>query len=397
MERPKLRKLERHRLDRDGEVLIVLRDPLGVSEPVGLPEAAAPILDLLDGQRTPKQLRQSLLFRGEAFDRDELAELLEDLSDAGLLDDDAFRRRWRAMLDAFLESPRRPPRFGDVLYPGDPSALREFLDARLGDPAARRTRGSDLAGLVVPHQPLGRSAALLDRTLRDLPEADELDLVVVLGTDHHPGLTPYTATDKIFDTPLGPVASDVALVGSLGRRIEWLRREEIRHREALSVELAAIYLRYLYGDASPPILPLLCGHSALLVGDASAAADDFQAHLGDLSDDPRVLWLAVAELGHCGPAYGRPPLTDETAEQLQARDRGLLEALARGQVHELHRRCLGEDPQLGPPSGAAVLTTLARLLPVGYRGDISTYEVLPAPGGEAGLVGLAGVALRRPR
>ncbi|MEZ4381561.1 MAG: AmmeMemoRadiSam system protein B [Nannocystaceae bacterium] len=396
MERPKLRRLERHRLDRDGEVLIVLRDPLGVSEPVALPEAAAPILDLLDGQRTPAQLRHSLLFRGESFDRGEFDALLEDLSDAGLLEDDTFRGRWRAMLDAFLESPRRAPRYGDVLYPGDPAALRAVLERDLGDAASRRRRGSPLAGLVVPHQPLERGAALLDRTLRDLPEADELDLVVVLGTDHHPGLTPYTATDKIFDTPLGPVASDQPRVAALGRRIDWLRREEIRHREALSVELAAIYLRYLYGDASPPILPLLCGHSALLVGDASAAADDFQAHLGDLSDDPRVLWLAVAELGHCGPAYGRPPLTEDTAEQLQARDQGLLEALTRGQVHELHRRCLSDDPQLGPPSGAAVLTTLARLLPVGYRGDVTTYELQAAPGDEVGVHGLAGVRLWRP-
>ncbi len=397
MDRPKLRKIERHRLEREGEALIVLRDPQGVSDPVALPEAAGPLLDLLDGERSSAQIRQTLLFRGTSFDRDEVEGLLLDLSDAGLLDDDNFRDRWSAMHESFIDSARRPARFAGLLYPEAPTELMDLLVTLLGPPELRRRSGSDLAGLILPHQPFERCGELLGKTLQDLPEAADIDCVVVLGTDHHPGLTPYTTTDKTFETPLGPVCADTQRVDALSRRLDWIRREEIRHREAMSVELAAVLLRYLYGDETPPILPLLCGHSALLVGDASAAADDFQALCGALSDDPRVLWIAVAELGHCGAAYGRPPIDKGTVELLAERDGGLLEALVRGQLHELQRRCLADDPTLGPPSGAAVLTTLARLLPVGYRGRVTSYEVLTAPGAEVGLVGLGGVELRRPR
>ncbi len=397
MDRPKLRKLERHRLERDGEALIVLRDPQGVSDPVALPEAAAPLLDLLDGERSVAQIRQTLLFRGNPLDREEVDGLVLDLGDAGLLDDDTFRARWSTMHEGFIAASRRPPRFAGVLYPEAPGELADLLTTLLGPPERRRRAGSDLAGVILPHQPFERCGDLLDRTLRQLPEAADIDCVVVLGTDHHPGLTPYTTTDKIFETPLGPVRSDTARVGALSRRLDWIRREEIRHREAMSVELAAVLLRYLYGDDAPPILPVLCGHSALLVGDTSAAAEDFQALCAELSDNPRVFWIAVAELGHCGAAYGRPPIEKRTVDLLAERDSGLLEALIRGQLHELQRRCLAEDPHLGPPSGAAVLTTLGRLLPVGYRGRVSAYEILQAPGSEVGLVGLSGVELRRPR
>ena len=396
MDRPKLRKLERHRLERDGEALLVLRDPLGVSEPVAFPEAAAPILDLLSGERTPDQIRQTLLFRGQHFDREEVDGLLQDLGDAGLLDDAKFRDRWRSMHAEFIAAKTRPSRFAGLLYPADPTELAEHLEGLLGPAKMRLQAGSDLTGIVIPHQPFERCAELLDRTLCGLPEATEIDCVVVLGTDHHPGLTPFTTTDKSFETPLGPVASDRARVAKLSRRIEWIRREEIRHREAVSIEIAAVLLRYLYGSKTPPILPILCGHSALLVGDAGAAAEEFQALCADLSENPRVLWLAVAELGHCGPAYGRPPIEEHTAELLAERDRGILDALARAQLHELQRRCLDDDMTLGIPSGAAVLMTLARLLAVGFRGQLSAYEILSAPGDGDGLLGIAGLRLHRP-
>jgi len=397
MDRPKLRKLEKHRLDREGETLIVLRDPQGVSEPVALPEAAAPLLELLDGERSAAQIRQTLLFRGVTIDREEVEGLLLDLSDAGLLDDDNFRERWSEMHEGFTASARRPARFAGLLYPEAPAELKDLLATLLGPPERRRRAGSDLAGLIIPHQPFERCAELLSETLRDLPEAADIDCVVILGTDHHPGLTPYTTTDKTFETPLGPVFADTQRVRALGRSLDWIRREEIRHREAMSVELASVLLRYLYGDATPPILPILCGHSALLVGDASAAADDFQALCGALSENPRVLWVAVAEFGHCGAAYGRPPIQEDTVELLAERDGGILEALIRGQIHDLQRRCLADEPTLGPPSGAAVLTTLSRLLPVGYHGRIAAYEVFRAPGAEVGLIGLGGVELRRAR
>lgn len=395
-DRPKLRKLERHRLWRGGEDLLVLRDPLGVAEPVALPAETAAILDLLDGQRTATQLRHSLLLRGgPRFAADEVAALIEELGDGFFLEDDAFRERWAAVLADFLAASTRSAAHADVLYPADPRELRDLLGDFLGEPGERLVVGADVLGVVTPHQPFERAGGLLDATLRGLPSAAELDLVVVLGTDHHPGLVPVVATAKAFETPLGEVRADAALVADLDARLPWLRREEIRHRQAISVEVAAILLRHLYPEP-PPILPLLCGQTALFGGDGTPAVEDFLGAMEQVLAGRRVLFWASAELTHAGPAYGQRPLAADAEAALVQRDRWLVDPLLHGQPDALARRLVDEDPALGRPSGAAAIVTFARLLPVGVRGSLAAQVVAPAPGAEAGLAGLVGVRMYRP-
>jgi hypothetical protein len=190
--RPKLRRLDRHRLDRDGEALIVLRDPIGLADPVALPAEVGVILDLLDGERTAAQIRHTLIFRGgPRFDADEIEGLIEALAEAWLLDDDAFRERWAALHRDFIDAPLREPIYAGVLYPRDPAQLHELWGALLGAPRLRRSSGEEaLLGVVLPHQPFDQISRILDLTLRRLPSPDSLDLIVLLGTDHHPGLTP---------------------------------------------------------------------------------------------------------------------------------------------------------------------------------------------------------------
>lgn len=395
-DRPKIRKIERHRLRRDGEELLVLRDPLGVAEPVALPAETAAILDLLDGQRTATQIRHSLLLRGgPRFAADDIAALIEDLGDGYFLDDDAFRERWAAVLDDFLAATSRPAAHADLLYPVDPRALRALAGHYLGAPGERLVDGSDVIGLVTPHQPFERAGELLAATLRRLPSSAAVDLVVILGTDHHPGLIPFVATAKGFETPLGEVRADATLVADLEARLPWLRREEIRHRQAVSVEVVALLLRCLYPEP-PPILPLLCGQTALYGGDGTPAVEDFLAAMEQALAGRRVLFWASAELSHAGPAYGQRPLAANAEAALLERDRWLVDPLLQGQPEALARRLVDEDPAFGRPSGAAALATFARLLPVGARGGLAGQVAAPAPGVEAGLAGLVGMRMYKP-
>jgi AmmeMemoRadiSam system protein B len=221
-----------------------------------------------------------------------------------------------------------------------------------------------------------------------------LDFVVILGTDHSPGLLPYVATGKRYATPLGiaPAATDI--FAALKRRLPWIVREEIRHRDALSVELAVLYLQYLYGTACPPILPILCGQTSLSER-AEQETDRFLATLEGLVEDSNMLWWTSAELSHAGQAYGRPSLEPGTRAVLRARDEACLEALRAGRPDRLARHCSTPHPQ-GRLSGGAAVTTLSRLLPVGYRTEVARYMMVEAPGGTPGALGLAGVRLARP-
>ncbi len=406
-DKPRLRKVERLQLRRGDDVLIVLRDPTGLSEQVAFPIAAAPLLDALDGQRTVPQIRQSLALRGVLdLDQGAIEAVVRDLGDAGYLDDDAFRARWEAVHRAFLADPVRRTRWAGVLYPDDPAVLAGQFAAVLGDPAARLSGTSDVLGVLVPHQPPPtgaeppRAAArvageLMAATLHDLPRADALDLVVVLGTDYHPGLLPFALTDKRHATPLGEAPTDPALVRALVRRLPWIRREEIRHRDAMSSELAVAALKYMYGETCPPVLSILCGPAAL---DAApdGQVETFIATMEHVLEDRRVLWWIAAELSHDGPAYGRPALQSERVAALAGRDQLCLGALAEGRTELLARRLADAEDSLGRPSGAAALVSAARLFPVGYAADRVGYAAGRPPGPDDGWVGLAGLRFIRP-
>ena len=395
IDRPKLRKIDRAVLRRGDESLVVLRDPLGISEPAALPEEATAVLDMLDGQRTAAQVRQSLMLRGVlSVTLEEVMALVDELSSAGFLDDDRFRAMWEAAHRDFMGHAVRSPRYADVLYAAQPATLRAELAEALPDPGGRVVRGSDVIGVLLPHQPLGgRVTELTDATLRGLPDPRDLDLVVILGTDHHPGRLPYALTDKHYGTPIGPVRSDSDLVRALEQRLPWIRREEIRHREAVSLELAALTLRYIYGDACPLALPIACGPAALR---DDPDLDAFLATMEHVLEDRRVLWWVSAELSHAGPAYGRPALNADGKQLLAERDLACIDSLRAARPEQLTRRCQDNDELLGRPSGAAALATVARLLPVGYRVDFADYATCTSAGADPGWLGLAGMRFTGP-
>jgi len=380
--------------------LVVVRDPLGLAEAFALDAELAPVLDLLDGAHTLAQIRQSLLLT-QSLDLpvDDLAAFIGQLRDQALLDDDAFRERWAATHAEFLEAPTRAPVLAGLVYPEDPDALAAVLERAIpSDPpgAARTRRDSPVIGALVPHGPLPRVGALLDETLRGLPPPESLEHIVILGTDHSPGLLPYAVTAKPYATPLGvlPVATD--LVAALERRVPWILREEIRHRDAISIELAVVILQHLYGDRCPPILPVLCGATALGVAEQASACERFELALGGLCEDRPVLWWVSAELSHAGPAYGRPSMTSSQQVELQERDSSLLTALRTGDEAALTEVTLREHAQ-GTASGGPALAAAIRILPAGYRGELVRQTSYEAPGDAPGVVGVGGVRLFAPR
>lgn len=397
MDRPKLRQVDRYELRRDDEDLLVVRDPLGLAEPFAIDADFGAVLDLLDGSRTLAQVRQSLLMaHGLDLPLPDLEDFVAELEAQGLLDDEAFRERWAEAHADFFETDVRPAVLPGVVVPEHPGALAAALARAVPPRADRIVRGSDVLGVVCPHGPLEATGSLLDATLRRLPPADALECVVVLGTDHGSGLLPYVATSKAFETPLHRVAAATAELSALERRVPWIRREEIRHRHAISIEMAALLLQHVYGDACPSIVPILCGQTVLSPDDdAAESVERFVSSMDALFAERPVLWWVSAELAHAGPAYGHPALNAAAIEQVAARDQAILDALVGGRSGELAALCAAPHPQ-GRPSGGPALTTAVRLLPVGFRVDRIGYELATAPGEGEGRVGRAGLRIHAP-
>lgn len=394
---------------RGEEELLVIRDPLELCEPFAIDAAYADVLDALDGQRTVAQVRQSLMMRGLArVDGEDLEAFVDELGELGLLDDDRFRERWMAAHHAFVEEEIRAPRRAGLLYPDDPDELRAWLapvlpPARAGSapPPAAEDRGPGYdadprppLALIAPHQPPPAAPELYRRLLAALPGPEAYDRVVILATDHSPGLLPYAACDKDWATPLGTVAADLPSLATLDERVPWLLREQVRLRLSDPIEWTTLLLRALWGDRCPPVLALACGQTRLTTAEGRAQADELIAALTALlGDDERVLWWTSAELSHLGPAFGHPELPERDA--VESADRDALAPLLDGRPAQLTRRCM-DRPPAERPSGTAALTTLAELLPLSYRAQLLAYEPLPAPGQEPGWIGCAAMTLYPP-
>ncbi len=397
MDRPKLRRLERYRLRRDDGELVVLRDPMDLVEPIAVDVAYGPVLDALDGTRTVPQIRQSLLMRGVVdVDGDDLLEFVDELGAAGLLDDDRFRARWADVHDEFMASPERLPRRAGLLYPDDPDQLHAWLAPALPKEVQNGpTSRPPVIGLLAPHQPPPSVATLLRPLLAALPDPEQYERVVVLATDHTPGLLPYALTDKDQQTVLGPLRCDLELIEAIEERVPWILREQVRHRSADAIEWATLLLRALWGDRCPPVVPILCGQTRLTSADGRARADELIAQLelllGSANDRSKVLWWTAAELTHRGPAFGHAELPSR--EEVLERDQALLDPLLARRPELLVRRCMDADP-VDRPSGTAALATLVDLLPLEHRAELVEHTVLPAPGELPGWIGCAGVLFR---
>src|SRR5262249_8199591 len=153
---------------------------------------------------------------------------------------DALREAYRAL-------PARPAALAGASYPADPAALRTFLEGHRA--AARALAGPPVGAtapraLAAPHIDLRRGGAVIGRAyleLEDRPASEQPDLVFVFGTGHTLVEQPFAITSKSYATPLGPVATDAALVKEIvaacGPDIE---AEEIAHRDEHSIEFQAV-------------------------------------------------------------------------------------------------------------------------------------------------------------
>ena len=105
--RPKLRPLEVHRVEQDGQHYYLLRDALGLGDgPALIPVALGPLLALCDGVRDVEELAAAFQLRnGVELGRERVAHIIDSLSQGLLLDDERFGAAYGQAVDHFRELP----------------------------------------------------------------------------------------------------------------------------------------------------------------------------------------------------------------------------------------------------------------------------------------------------
>ena len=264
---PKLRLLEPQLVDYQGQRMIYLHDSLGIARDGALiPQPLAPLLSLCDGTRDVSGLRSGLLVRtGNTLPEEVIAQIIEQLDDALLLENGAYQDAAAEVVRRYRQARHRPPSHAGPVYPGDAAGLRSAMGGYCAETPVQENshaQSDALVGMLCPHIDYARG----NRTYAELwqrakPSLDDVELVIIFGTDHSGGLGMITPTRQSYHTPYGTLPTDTDIVDGLADVLGEKRayQEEIHHINEHSIELASVWLHHFLDGRACSVVPILCG------------------------------------------------------------------------------------------------------------------------------------------
>jgi AmmeMemoRadiSam system protein B len=387
---PKLRPVDPRPIMHDGRPSILLRDPLQLTDKgVVIPQQLAPFLALCDGTRDIGGLQASLAVRyGLNVGPDVLAQFVNVLDEALLLDNERFTRAREQALSEYRQAPCRTPASAGRSYPGNADELRGILDSYIGAVEVDSLDHTDVQGLVSPHIDYERGGPVYAAVWKRAEEAVKAaDLVVLLGTDHY-GDSLVTLTHQHYSTPFGVLPTAKETVDALA--------EAVGPDEAFADELAAVWLHHIREGRPCEVAPILCGSFGRFIGGAAEPARD--PTIERLADTLRqsiagrqALVVAAADLAHVGPAFGGTPQGLMERAHLQADDAEIIERICSGDAEGF----FGAIKHQGDRYNVCGLPPIYMALRVlgATRGKKVAYDRCPADGNDTSLVSICGILL----
>jgi AmmeMemoRadiSam system protein B len=404
-----LREVEAHSILHEGQPMVLLRDPLRLSDvQIAIPRPLGNLLVLMDGTRDVAALEAALQVRaGVRLAPGLLSRLLADLDEACLLDNERFAEAKSAALQAYREAPSRPLTLDATSLPADPERASAHLQAYVevlsdtGSPTGGTPTGGGIRGVISPHIDYQRGGLVYAEVWQAAAQAArDAELAIVFGTDHQGGNGTLTLTRQSYTTRWGTLPTDLEVVDALAESLgeEAAFAEELHHRGEHSLELAAVWLHFIREGRSMPLVPILCGSFSGFVegqGDPATHAP-FAAALDMLREvmaSRQTLVVAAADLAHMGPAFGDPYGLDYVGRaRLRNADQRLLQAVYDGDAAAFFEMLKAEGDRRHVCGLPPIYLTL-RLLGEA-RGEPAGYDLCPADPQGTSFVSIAGVILR---
>ena len=403
---PKLRPVEPHWVEYQGKPHVYLKDPLVLAEGIVLvPQAMAPLLALCDGTRDVTALQSGfMLHTGAYLPLSEIQDLVAELDAALLLDNRASQMAEDQALMEYRTAEFRPPSHAGLVYPEESDEVTATIDGfyREVPPEDVEEPDGELVGIVCPHIDYARGHQTYARLWRRVgPSLDDVELIIIFGTDHRGGLGTLTPTTQSYATPLGVLPTDRDAVEQIAQALgtEKAFAEEAHHMREHSIELAAVWLHHALGGRSCPVVPVLCGSFHHFVSGEGNPADDEAVNallqsLQNAAAGRKTLVIAAGDLAHVGPAFGDAlPVDVAGRARLAAADEASLAAICDGDAEgffELSRQEGDSRRICGLPPIYLALRYLE-----GTKGESLGYDQCPADSQGGSLVSIAGALLYR--
>ena len=320
---PVLRNLQFSPIKEGEEQYVVLWDPSGLSkEKLVLPLNYFFIIQHFDGEHSLQEIGALYLKRfGEFLMPNKVEQLIGDLDAKLFLEGDRIEGAKEQARLAYRHAPVRPAAFAGKVYEADGAKLRKQIDGFFASKEGPDFKPSDnqgklIKGLLAPTYDLKQAGPIYAWAYKEFQQAQQPDVVVIIGTAHAGLEHVFAVTDKDFETPLGLVTVDREITDRLRAAVPDYFSEEVAHLSEHAIEFQLPFLQTNAGSATAcRIVPILSSFSAMSLTDPSvrAAVDRFLAALKEATADSRrtVCVIAAGDLAHLGMRYGdSAPPTD---------------------------------------------------------------------------------------
>lgn len=382
---PVLRNLQFSPIKEGAEQYIVLWDPTGLGkEKLVLPLNFFFIIQHFDGEHSLQDIGALYLKRfGEFLMPNKVEQLVMDLEKKLFLEGDRAEAARQHAQNEYRQSLLRKAAFAGRSYEADGAKLAKQIDgfftSKEGpDFKPSENQGKKIKGLVAPTYDLKQAGPIYAWGYKELQEAEQPDLYVVLGTAYAGLESLIAVTDKDFETPLGVVATDQAIVGALKAQLPQCFTEDHCHQAEHAIEFQLPFLQHLVGTKkSITIVPILTSFSASNLRDATVrqAVEQFLTGLRDLlgASGRDYCVIAGAELAHLGMRYGdSAPPTDFSFHRSMQFDLEMLKPVEELKPEEFAAYIQKENDQRRI-SGFSPIYSLLRLIQA-EKGQVLRYD-----------------------
>jgi AmmeMemoRadiSam system protein B len=345
MDYPKLRYIEAVPVEVEGDTRIYIRDPLNyAATPLLMPYATYFIISHFDGYHSLIEIQEAFARQfGHVLPREKIHELIEQLDQHYYLDSEHIAQRQQEVLDTFRGSSVREMAHADTCYSAQAEEFikqaTEFFGGTDGPglPSTNDQAQPPVRGIIAPHIDLRIGGSCYAWAYKELADRCDADLFILLGTSHYGMRQLFVATEKDYNTPLGPVKTDREFIQALQKNyVGDLFADEILHRTEHSLEFQTLFLKYVLGEKRKfSIVPILVSsfHHAVLSQTPPVEDPRIATFLAALratiaQSGRKICLVAGVDFAHVGQKFGdQGPLTQEFLDWVQAEDQRLIEAL----------------------------------------------------------------------
>lgn len=380
---PVLRNLQFSPIKQGEDQLVVLWDPSGLSkEKLVLPLNFFFIVQHFDGAHSIQEIGALYLKRfGEFLLPSKVEQLIADLDQKLFLEGPRIETARQQARTEYRQRPFRPAVFAGRSYEADGAKLRKQIDGFFTSSEGPDFKPSEHAGqlikgLVAPTYDLKQAGPVYAWGYKELQEAEQPDVYVIIGTAHAGLENLFAVTDKDFETPLGVVSTNQSIVKRLKDLVPECFEEEIAHQSEHAIEFQ---LPFLQTTVSRPftIVPILSSFSASSLKDATVqpSVERFLTALRDsiAESGKTVCVIAAGELAHLGLRYGdNAPPTDFSFHRSMQRDLEMLKHAEELKPEEFAAYIQREQDQRRI-SGFSPIYSLLRLIQA-EKGQVLRYD-----------------------